>query len=152
MKAATEEWTGDAVQEHREGNDVKERSATPSRPSPRLNNNRHLGRPISIVKRRKLQWYGHVSRSSGLAKNHLARHGERGKKTRQTEEEVGRQYQGMGRPGVRQVPEGRGEQGKRETTGCEIICGALVTLAVKGLMRMLMMMWEYTVLLWSHGQ
>ena len=38
---------------------------------------------LITVKRRKLQWYGHVSRSSGLAKNHLARHSERGKKTRQ---------------------------------------------------------------------
>ena len=27
-------------------------------------------------------------------------------------EEVGRQHQGMGRPGVREVPEGSGEQGK----------------------------------------
>ena len=44
--------------------------------------------------------------------NYLARHSERGKKTRQTEEEVGRQHQGMDRPGVRQVPEGSGEQGK----------------------------------------
>ena len=42
----------------------------------------------------------------------LARHSERGKKTRQTEEEVGRQHQAMDRPGVRQVPEGSGEQGK----------------------------------------
>ena len=33
--------------------------------------------------------------------NHLARHSERGKKPRQTEEEVGRQHQGMDRPGVR---------------------------------------------------
>ena len=44
--------------------------------------------------------------------NHLARHSERGKKTRQTEEEVGRQHQGIDRSGVRQVPEGSGEQGK----------------------------------------
>ena len=43
---------------------------------------------LTIVKRRKLQWYGHISRSSGLAKNHLARHSERGKKTRWTKEEV----------------------------------------------------------------
>ena len=64
--------------------------------------------------------------------NHLTRHSERGKKTRQTEEEVGRQHQGMGRPGVRQVPEGSGEQGKMEEIGCEIICGAPTTLAVKG--------------------
>ena len=42
---------------------------------------------LTIVKRLKLQWYGDVSQSTGLAK--FARHGERGKKTRQTEEEVG---------------------------------------------------------------
>ena len=35
--------------------------------------------------------------------NHLARHSARGKKTRQTEEEVGRQHQGMDRPGVRHL-------------------------------------------------
>ena len=38
----------------------------------------------------------------------------------------------MYRPGVRPVPVGSGEQGKMEETGCEIICGALTTLAVKG--------------------
>ena len=64
--------------------------------------------------------------------NHLAKHSERGKNTRQTEEEVGRQHQGMDRPGVRQVPEGRGEQGTSEETGSEIICGASTTLAGKG--------------------
>ena len=56
--------------------------------------------------------------------NHLARHSERGEKTWQTEEEVGRQHQGMDRPGVHQVPKGRGEQVKMEETGCEIICGS----------------------------
>ena len=67
--------------------------------------------------------------------NHLARHSERGKKTRQTEEEVGRQHPGTDRPGVRQVPEDSGEQGKTEKkTSCEIICGAPTTLAVKGKM------------------
>ena len=55
--------------------------------------------------------------------NHLARHSERGKKTRRTKEDVGRQHQGMDRPGVWQVPEGSGEQGKMEKTGCKIICG-----------------------------
>ena len=64
--------------------------------------------------------------------NHLARHSERGKKTRQIEEEVGRQHQGMDRPGVRQVPEGSGEQRKMEETGCEIICSAPTTFVVKG--------------------
>ena len=64
--------------------------------------------------------------------NHLARHSERGKKTRQIEEEVGRQHQEMDRPGVRQVPEGSGEQGKMKETGYEIIYGAPTTLTVKG--------------------
>ena len=71
--------------------------------------------------------------------NLLARHSKRGKKTRQTEEEVGRQHQGMDRPGAQQVPEGSGEQGKIEKTGCKIIWGAPITLMVKGLMMMMMM-------------
>ena len=67
---------------------------------------------LTIVKRRKLQWYGHVSRSPGLAKT-ILQDSEKGKKTRQTEEEVGRQHQGMDRSGVRQVPKGNGEQEKK---------------------------------------
>ena len=85
---------------------------------------------LTIIMRWKLQWYGHVSRSSGLAKTIL--HSDRGKKTRLTEEEVGRKHQEMDRPGVCQVTGGSGEQGKMEETGCEIICGAPTTLAVKG--------------------
>ena len=42
------------------------------------------------------------------------------------------QYQGMDRPGVRQVPKGSGEHGCMEETGCEIICGAPTTLVVTG--------------------
>ena len=64
--------------------------------------------------------------------NHLARHSERGKKIRQTEEEVGRLHQGMDRPEVREVTEGSGEQEKMEETGCEIICSTPVTFADKG--------------------
>ena len=45
---------------------------------------------------------------------------------------VGRQHQEMDRSGVRKVPEGSGEEGKMEEAGCEIICGAPTTLAVKG--------------------
>ena len=63
--------------------------------------------------------------------NHLVRHSERGKKTRQTKEEVGRQGQGMDRPEVRDVPEDSGEQGKTEETGYELICGVPTTLAVR---------------------
>ena len=99
---------------------------------------------MTIVKRRKLQCYGRFPfiRSG---QNHLARHSERGKKTKQTEEEVRRQNQGMDRPGVRQVPDGSGEQGKMEKTGCKIICGAPTTLAVKGLMMMMMILSVHVV-------
>ena len=54
----------------------------------------------------------------------------RGKKTRQTEEEVGRQRQGMDRPGVRQVLEGSGEEGKWRKLAAKS-SGAPTSLAVK---------------------
>ena len=73
---------------------------------------------LTIVKRRKLQWYDHISRPSGLAKTIVQGTVKGGKKTRQTEEGVGRQHQGVDRPGVRQVTEGSGEQIKREENGC----------------------------------
>ena len=44
----------------------------------------------------------------------------------------------MDRPGVWQVLEGSGEQGKMEKSGCKVICGAPSTLTVKGLMMMMM--------------
>ena len=50
---------------------------------------------------------------------------------RQTDEEVGKQQHGMDRPGVRHVSEGSEEQGEKEKTGCEIICVAPKTPAVK---------------------
>ena len=43
----------------------------------------------------------------------------------------------MDRPGLPQVPEGSGEQGKMEKTGCKIIHGTPTTLAVKELMMMM---------------
>ena len=71
-----------------------------------------------------------MSHASGLAKT-ILQSTVKGKR-RQTEEEVGRQHQGMDRPGVHNVQEGSGEQGKVEETGCEIIYGAPTTLAVEG--------------------
>ena len=72
--------------------------------------------------------------------NHLARHSENEKKTRQIEEKVGKQQQRMVRPGFRQVPDGSGEQvpegsgkqRKMEETVCGVICGVPTTFAVKG--------------------
>ena len=47
---------------------------------------------LTPVKKRKLRWFGHVSRSSGLAKTILQGTVKGKRKKRQTEEEVGRQY------------------------------------------------------------
>ena len=48
---------------------------------------------LTLVKKRKLRWFGHVSRSTSLAKTILQGTVKGKKKKRQTEEEVGRQYQ-----------------------------------------------------------
>ena len=84
----------------------------------------------TIIMKRELQSYGHVSHSLSLAKT-ILQGTVKGKETRQTEKEVGRQHQGMDRPGVRQVPVGSGKLGKLEASGCEIICRAPTTLAIK---------------------
>ena len=68
----------------------------------------------------------------GSGQNNLARHNERGKKTRQTEEEVGRQHQGVDMPGARKVPEGSGEQRKWKKLVAKSSVGGPTTFAVKG--------------------
>ena len=50
---------------------------------------------LTSVKRRKLKWYGHVTRSSGLAKTILSGNSSRRETKRQIEEKMGRQHQGV---------------------------------------------------------
>ena len=60
---------------------------------------------LTIVKRYRLQWYGHVSCSSGLAKTILQGTVKGGRR-------CGRQkkrWKDMDRPGIHQVPKGSGE-------------------------------------------
>ena len=45
---------------------------------------------LTLVKKRKLRWFGHVSRVFWFSKDNLTGHSERKKKKRQTEEEVGK--------------------------------------------------------------
>ena len=87
---------------------------------------------LTIVSRRKVKWYGHVSRSSSLAKTISQGTVKKGRRQDRQKKEVERQHRGMDRPGVRQVSEGSGGQRKMEKSGCEVICGAPTTLAVKG--------------------
>ena len=49
------------------------------------------GKLLTLVKKWKLRWCGHVSRSSGLEKTICTEQSNRKETKRQTEEEVGRQ-------------------------------------------------------------
>ena len=91
---------------------------------------------LAIVKRRKLQWYGHVSRSSGLAKTILqgtVKGGRRqGRHWKRWEDNITKWTSlefVKSQRAVENCPLGLD---KMEETGCEIICGAPTTLAVKG--------------------
>ena len=61
---------------------------------------------LTLIKKRKLRWFGHVSWSSGLAKTILQGTVKAKKKKRQTEEEVKRQYQKVDRNGICQLNKG----------------------------------------------
>ena len=87
---------------------------------------------LTIVKRRKLQWYGHSSRSSGLAKTILqgtVKGGRRqGRQKKRWEDNI-REWTGLEFAKSQRAVENRG---KMQKSGCEIICGAPTTLAVTG--------------------
>ena len=74
---------------------------------------------LTIVKRRKLQSYGHVSRSSGLAKTILKGTVKGGR--RQGRQRKRRECTGLEFAKSQRAVESRE---KMEESGCEIICGA----------------------------
>ena len=65
---------------------------------------------LTIIKRRKLKWYGHVSRSLGQAKTTLQGTLKRGR--RHTQKEVGRHHQGNGQAWSSPTPRGQGRAEK----------------------------------------
>ena len=86
---------------------------------------------LTMVKRRKLQWYGHVSRSPGLASIILQGTVKRGRRQGRQWKRWGdniREWTGLEFAKFQTAVENRGEM---EETGFEIICGAPTTLAVK---------------------
>ena len=94
---------------------------------------------LTIVKRRKLQWYGHVCRSSGLAKTILqgtVKGRRKGRQRKRWEDNI-RKWTGLEFGRSQRAIKNRE---KLKETGCEIICGAPTTLAVKELMVMMMIM------------
>ena len=84
---------------------------------------------LTVVKRRRLQWYGHVSQSSGLAKTILqgtVKGGRiQGRQRKRWEDNI-REWTGL------EFGRGKWGTGKNAENGCEIICGAPTTLVVKG--------------------
>ena len=87
---------------------------------------------LIIVKRRKLQWCGHVCHMSGLAKTILqegtVKGGRRQGRQRKRWEDSIREWTGLKFAKFQRAVENRK---KMEKTGCKIICGAPTTLAVK---------------------
>ena len=85
---------------------------------------------LTIVKICKLQWYGHVSHSSGLAKTILegtVQGGRRQGRQRKRWEDNIRELTGLEFGKSQRAVENR----EKKETGCEIICGAQTTLVVK---------------------
>ena len=85
---------------------------------------------LTILERRKLQWYGHVSRSSDLAKTILqgtVKGGRRQDRKRKKREDNIREWTGLEFVKSQRAVENR----EMEETGCKIICGAPTTLAIK---------------------
>ena len=77
--------------------------------------------------------FGHVSRSSGLAKTILQDIVKGKRKKRQTEEEVGRKYKKVDRNGLCQLNSSSYKQNKMERDCCQLTCGAPVNLQDYGI-------------------
>ena len=93
---------------------------------------------LMIVKRHKLQWYGHVSRSSSLAKTILqgtVKGGRRQGGQRKRREDSIREWTGLEFGKSQRAVENREKWRKLV---CKIICGAPTTLTVNGLMTIMM--------------
>ena len=80
---------------------------------------------LSIVKTRKLRWYGHVTRATGFANTIMQGHSTRREETRQTKKKkmLARQHQGMDGAASRQDPETSRRQRRLEKDH-QNICGA----------------------------
>ena len=81
---------------------------------------------LTIVKRCKLQWYVHVSHSSGLAKTILQSTVEGRRRQGRQREDMIREWTGLEFTASQRAVGNR----KMVETGCEVICGAPTTPAV----------------------
>ena len=86
---------------------------------------------LTIGKRHKLRWYGHVFRSSDLAETTLkstVKEGRRQSRQKSWEDNIS-EWTGLEFAKSKRAAENNNK--KMEETGCEIICGAPTTLVVK---------------------
>ena len=87
---------------------------------------------LTMVKKRKLRWYGHISRSSGMAKTILqgtVKGARRRGRQKKWEDKI-KEWTGNG---VWRFPEGSRRQVRMERYCCNVIYGAPTTSKVKGL-------------------
>ena len=93
---------------------------------------------LTVVKGRKLKWYGHVSRPSGLAKT-ILQGTMKGGRRQGRQRRDGKTTSGNGPAWSSPSHRGqwrKGKDGGNWLSSCKIICGALTTLAVKEWMMM----------------
>jgi hypothetical protein len=76
------------------------------------------------VKKRKMKWYGHVTRSKGLLEDNSAGNGAWREEERQTEKEMGGQHPRV--DGTKAERHHTSVRGQRETerAGCKVFSGA----------------------------
>ena len=94
---------------------------------------------LTIVKRCKLKWYGHVCCSSYLAKT-ISQGTVKGEEDKADKGRGGKTTSGNGQAWSSASPRGQWRTRKNGENWLQIICGAPTTLGVKGLMMMMMMM------------
>ena len=81
---------------------------------------------LTMIKKRKLRWYGHISRSSKtILQGAVKGARRRGRQKKGWEDNV--------KEWVSSFPEGSGRRGRVERYYCNVICGAPMTSEVKGL-------------------
>ena len=88
---------------------------------------------LTMVKKRKLRWYGHISRSFGMAKRILQGTVKRARRRGRQKKRWEANIKEMDGNGVWRFPEASGRQGRMERYCCNVICGASTTSKVKGL-------------------
>ena len=87
---------------------------------------------LSTVKKWKLRWYGHISRSSGMAKTILqgtVKGARRRRRQKKRWEDNFKEWIGM------EIPWGQRKKGRVDKYCCHVTCGAPTTSEVKGLRR-----------------